>query len=257
MERILKLRKVIPPRFRRPLRKLLNELPVRLRDARADLFDRHTLPPPRLRFNVAGTSSRDAFTQVGSRAAREIADAVAEPRDVLDFGCGCGRIAAPLAALWPRANMHGVDVDAAAIQWCGRNLRGDFRLLHPDDGLPFADGSFDLVYAISLFTHMDEPQQFRWLAEVRRVLREGGLLLATTHSPELAYARPDLSDDQRASLAAHGFAFAPGPAFNDNSAFHSSDYLRRAWAKWFVLARHQPYGLAGYQDLTLFEAKKA
>lgn len=81
MERILKLRKVIPPRLRRLLRKLLRELPVRLR------------------FNVAGTSSRDAFTQVGS-----------------------------------------VDVDAGAIQWCRRNLRGDFRLLHPDDGLPFADG---------------------------------------------------------------------------------------------------------------------
>src|SRR4051794_15860307 len=183
MERILKLRKVIPPRLRRPLRKLLRELPVRLRDAPADLFDRHTLPPPHLRFNVAGTSSRDAFMQVGSRAAREIADAVAEPRDVLDFGCGCGRIAAPLAALWP------------------------------------------------------------------------GLLLATTHSPELAYARPDLTNEQRASLARDGFAFAPGPAFNDNSAFHSPEYLRRAWANWFDVVQHRPYGLVGYQDLSVWQTR--
>ena len=203
------MREVIPPRVRRALRKLQRELPVRLRDARADLLDRRTLPPPRLRFNVAGTSSREAFVQVGSRAAREIAGAVAESLDVLDFGCGCGRITAPLAALWPRARMHGVDVDAAAIRWCGRNLRGDFRVLQPDHGLPFADGSFDLVYAVSLFTHMDEAQQFRWLAEVRRVVRSAGRLLA------------DLGDEQRASLATRGFAYAAGPAFNDNSVFHS------------------------------------
>lgn len=47
---------------------------------------------------------------------------------------------------------------------------------------------------------MDEAQQFRWLAEARRVLKEGGLLLATTHSPELPYARPDVAHDQGASL---------------------------------------------------------
>lgn len=157
MERILKLQKVIPPRFRRRLRKLLNELPVRLRDARAELAVDS--------WRLAGATANGQLSTVNS------------------------------------------DV--------------------------------------------------RWLAEVRRVLREGGLLLATTHSPELAYARPDLAGDQRASLTARGFAFAPGPAFNDNSAFHSSDYLRRAWAQWFVLVRHQPYGLAGYQDLTLFEAVKA
>src|SRR3546814_6253266 len=45
--------------------------------------------------------------------------------------------------------------------------------------LAFADESFDLVYALSVFTHIPLELQRDWLDELRRVLVPGGYLLCT------------------------------------------------------------------------------
>jgi SAM-dependent methyltransferase len=252
------LRSLVPLRLRRLARTIARELPVRLNDAPADLFGERSLPPARLRFNVAGSSDRRSYSSVGAQAAEEIERALGKVAATpltgafLDFGCGCGRITAPLQRRCSGVSFHGVDVDARAIAWCLKNLPGDFRALSDAKRLPFADRLFDVVYAISIFTHMDEAEQFIWLDEVHRVMKPDGIFLATTHSPELAYARPDLADSERQSLQDVGFAFAPGPRFNDNSAFHSAGYLRSAWSRWFELIEHEPFGLVGYQDLSTF-----
>ena len=216
------------------------------------------LPSPKLRFDVAGSSDRHAFTAIGSRAAQEIDRAIGRVLGrpvvgaVLDFGCGCGRIAKHLGRLWPNARMYGVDVDTGAIEWCKSHLPGEYRVLNAADRLPFVDGSFDIVYAISIFTHMNEEEQFLWLSEAHRVLAQDGLFVATTHSTGLAYARPDLSEQARATLSTEGFGFADGPRFNDKSAFHSAEYLRSEWAGWFKMVSFQAYGLVAYQDLSIY-----
>lgn len=256
------MKKLVPPGIRRFIRRGMRELPVRVKDLPQDAVDlfrpSEGLPPPRSRFAVAGSSDRQAFTTVGGQAAREINEGLATVMNrpvagaVLDFGCGCGRVTRPLAALWPHARFHGVDVDARAIEWCRSHLPGDYRVLKETNRVPFADASFEVVYAISVFTHMNEKEQFTWLSELHRVLRPNGWLIATTHAPALAYARPDLSEQARATLSTKGFAFAPGPRFNDNSAFHSAEYLRREWGEWFTMASHQAYGLVAYQDLAIY-----
>src|SRR5438067_4492133 len=95
------LKRIIPRSLRRLARKFITELPHRLRDLPADLL-RRDLPGATLRYNVAGSSSRRTFVEIGTRAASEIAAAIkpfidiATNIDVLDFGCGCGRVIAPL-----------------------------------------------------------------------------------------------------------------------------------------------------------------
>lgn len=270
----MKLKRLIPPPVRRTLRKIERELPHRLADLPADLADLTwrrgaALPPPGLRFDVAGSSSRNAFVEIGSRAAEDIWLAL-EPHvgaleppiggaalDVLDYGCGCGRVAGPLMGrLGARARLHGADVDAAAIRWCQRHLAGEYRVIGEDLRLPFDDGSIDVAYSVSVFTHLSEEDQRHWLAEVRRTLRPGGLFAATTLSPALAHTRADLTAGQLETLRTKGFVFAAGPGpFNDDSAFHSADYLRRAWSPWFEMLSHRQHGLAGYQDLAVFRAR--
>jgi ubiquinone/menaquinone biosynthesis C-methylase UbiE len=249
------------------LKSFLREVPARLANLPADLAEavlrrRGRLPPARLRYNVAGTSSRRAFVTIGERAARQIVAAVtsaspegASADPILDFGCGCGRVAAPLQKIWPSAEFYGADIDTAAIAWCRENLRGEYRGV--ESALPFPAEMFRVVYAVGVFTHMDEPEQFRWLAEVHRVLRPSGLLVATTRSPELVHTRPDLPESEWQSLQTRGFAFhsGDGARFNEHTAFHSAGYLRNAWSPWFAMLGHTA-NVIGYRDLAVFRREE-
>jgi hypothetical protein len=53
-----------------------------------------------------------------------------------------------------------VPVDAAQIRWARRHRPGDFAVMRPSPPLVFAPESFDVVYAISIFTHLDEREQW-------------------------------------------------------------------------------------------------
>jgi SAM-dependent methyltransferase len=257
------VRSVLPPRTRRALRIALRELPNRLRDALPDFLDRMrggaALPPPGLRMRVGIDSSRKHFDDIGRAAAVDIL-AILDRSGVdrrtlgpwLDYGCGCGRVARHLHARG--VEVWGVDIDGDAIRWCQEHLsRERFFTVAPTPPTQLSDGSFDLIYSVSVFTHLDEAAQFAWLAELRRLLRPGGVLVASTHSPELVYNRPDMALAQHEQLRDHGFAFvgSEGP-FNDDSAFHSPAYLQREWSPYFTMLRHEAAGLVGYQDLSVW-----
>lgn len=267
--RSVKLRHLLPVPVRRTLRRIQRELPTRVRDLPADFRDAwaagSALPPARLRYNVAGTTSRADFVAIGQRAAAEIMSAVEpyfeqrEELSVLDFGVGSGRVARPMIDILRSRFEHlyfaGADVDAAAVSWCARSIPGEYVTIN-SSRLPFVDGRFDLVYAVSIFTHMDEEEQWRWLSELQRVLRPGGILVATTHSPHLVFERPDLPARERERLNESGFAFVAGySTFNERSAFHSRQYIERAWARSFELLAHVEFGLGGYQDIAVLRAR--
>src|SRR5689334_23173055 len=94
MKRIVRL--LVPPKMRQFVRTIANELPMVLRDSMEDLRDR-SLPGPIRRYEVGGTTSRAQFLEVGKRGAEELMWAMPHPIEdndvVLDYGCGCGRIA--------------------------------------------------------------------------------------------------------------------------------------------------------------------
>jgi Methylase involved in ubiquinone/menaquinone biosynthesis len=256
-------KRLLPPTVRRTIRTIARELPTRVRDLPSDLGDLRNptpLPPAYLRSRVARTSSRGEFLHVGERLARSITEALRAEnvafdrlRHVLDFGCGSGRVARHMMAALPQASFVGVDVDRDAITWCRSHLPGSY---HVGPILPptlLRAGEFDLVYAVSVFTHLDEELQDAWLGELRRLLRPGGFLVVSTHSPVLTFERPDLTSAQHRSLQTRGFLFAgSGGRFNDESAFHSPAYLQAHWSRWFEPLSYTQHGMAGYQDLSVF-----
>ena len=206
------------------------------------------LPPPELRVRVAWTGDASWFLESGRLAAESIRDALArhgtaldDLESLLDFGCGCGRVTRRWADL---RGVAGSDTSGEAVEWCRRNLpfaRFEVNGLEPP--LAFDDESFDLVHALSVFTHLTEPLQHAWIAELRRVLRPGGLLLLTTHGR--AY-RDRLSADERTRFAAGEIVvrWAELPGSNLCSAYHSPDALRRL-AEGFVILEHVEEGAVG------------
>jgi SAM-dependent methyltransferase len=210
------------------------------------------LPPRRLVVKVAGTGDMEWFVRGGALAAQSIRDLVPmdEVAALLDFGCGCGRVMRHWADL--DAERAGTDVNADAIEWCRENLPfAQFETNALTPPLPFAGERFDLVYALSVFTHLTEPLQREWLDELRRVLRTGGRLVLSTHGD--AY-RDRLDDDERARYD-HGdvvVRWEQVVGTNLCAAYHPRGSLERL-ADGFAFVEHVPEGAKGNprQDLTL------
>lgn len=173
----------------------------------------------------------------------------------LDFGCGAGRVARHVAA-WPFVReLWGVDVDIDAIQWMRHHVAGRWDAIRATPPTSLPSGFFDAAYAISVFTHLDEAAGAAWLAEIHRVLKPGGLLIASTSSPDTSWGRPDMSDSERERLVRDGFLFLRGSGsdFNEESAFHSNDYLLRTWGRVFGQMLFIGRGFGGFQDLTIWQ----
>lgn len=96
---------------------------------------------------------------------------------VLDLGCGGGAFSAVLVEAG--AEVVAVDVAAGALLQARERVPGlRAHLVAPGEALPLADTSVDLVWAGEVIEHVADTA--RWLSEVRRVLRTGGLLVLST-----------------------------------------------------------------------------
>jgi SAM-dependent methyltransferase len=178
---------------------------------------------------------------------------------ILDFGCGCGRFMIPMSCLMEPAKLSGTDIDGEAIQW----LRSNYPNFHDVDTnahvppTKYMDGTFDFVFSVSIFTHLPEDMQHAWLMELARIIKPGGYGIFTTHG-EGHFG--NLPSSARAQLRDRGFYYHPGnkteglPEFYSTS-FHTHEYIRREWSRYFEILEIQDRGLGRYQDTIL--VKKA
>ncbi|MGI8803851.1 MAG: class I SAM-dependent methyltransferase [Solirubrobacteraceae bacterium] len=143
------------------------------------------VPPAKLRVLVSGTADPEFFINTGRRQAtffREMLDRndvpLTQSSSVLDFGCGCGRI----ARWWAGSSvLFGCDPNRELVAWCRANLTFMNAAVSEDDPpLPYPDATFDFVYALSVFTHLPEAPARAWMDELARVVKPGGHVLFTT-----------------------------------------------------------------------------
>lgn len=227
-----------------------------------------SLPPRELLLSVQMTPWIWEYLDVGRSSAgtirRELTDAglgslATDAPRVLDFGCGLGRsLRFLLDAGW---RLEGCDVDHRSIGWAQTAFPGvDLRVNEPEPPLPYPDGRFDGLYAVSVFTHFDRGQQDRWAAEVARVVRPGGLALVTTMGPHALTGFEQVNTpENRVTLTADGYFFDPAQAeaeeFNARGAFHTRAGLEGIFGEFFDVLRHESGGLDGFQDLTVFRRR--
>jgi len=163
----------------------------------ADLSATATLPiPPFEMRQLVGPTHEEAFENP-SRA--PIFGIAPERFDhVLDFGCGCGRLARQMLQQVPRPRRYtGFDLHAGMIRWCNVNLAplaSGFTFLHHDVAnlglnpgwlkrplrpMPAEDESISLLIAHSVFTHVVQSHAEYYLREAARVLRPEGEIVAS------------------------------------------------------------------------------
>lgn len=220
------------------------------------------LPPASLRYRVHGSPDLDSFLKVGKRCSEDIEAAlrrIGKDFDsfgkVLDFGCGCGRTLIWFASPPRSPRLYATDVDAEAISWCRNNLDfARFSANGPHPPLEYRSEAFDLIYAISVFTHLDEEYQFRWLAEIRRVARPGGIVLLTVHG---RHAWRGLSDEDVTDIEQKGFKFISSnimkgifPEWYQN-AYHTEEYVLDRYSKYFDVLDYIPKGMSNLQDVVV------
>ena len=240
------------------------------------------LPPAPLAERVSDVSG-DAFRLSGLQSFTDLWDQirryVRDPRDarVLDWGCGCGRVARYMAGY--AAELLGCDIDAEAIQWCAENLEGRFSLSTPQPPLRYGTGEVDVVYASSLFTHLARDEQLTWLGELRRVLSPDGVLVASVAGEyALLLGQPHRLKDRSspgsilhraaafrragrlrragildAARDSHLDGIAPPGYYR--SVFQTREHTTREWSGDFEIVDYIERGLNGHQDLVVMRPR--
>jgi SAM-dependent methyltransferase len=246
------------------------QVPLRCQDAYyvPDPRTRKALPDDARLIRVAGEARPEAFCFGGLTDFMRM-DLLLEslfgrgfagfPR-VLDWGCGCGRVIRYMDRV-SGVSATGADVDPDNIAWCRANLpHASYAHLPLHPPTSFAPASFDLIYGISVFTHLREKVQFAWLEELQRIAAPGAVLLMTVHGETaLQYCRAPRSLLE--CLSRDGFVVtSENPQINDviddrtyyvNTA-HDPGYLRAKWGRYFNVLRIIP-GFLGTQDVVVMQ----
>ncbi|HTL30288.1 MAG TPA: class I SAM-dependent methyltransferase [Tepidisphaeraceae bacterium] len=207
------------------------------------------VPPPELIHLISAQYNFDKFFRNGAKGAECIRQNLAlggtplsSHRRVLDFGCGCGRILRHWRKEAETVHFVGTDYNPVLVEWT-RNAFPELEILRneTDLKLPFHNDEFDLIYAISVFTHLDEDRQQFWMNELRRVLRPGGTLLITVHGTSRRY---QMKPEQWEAFQAGRMSINFPDATHSNlcSVFHPESYIREVLARDMEVLSFIPQG---------------
>ena len=213
---------------------------------------RDHLPPAELRYRVGASADAEVFVTTGKTCANDIQAALQQAgRElssfdrILDFGCGCGRTLIHMKDLAPNSKFDGIDIDANAIAWCKSNLNfANFRVGKETPPTDYEPNTFDCIYVISVFTHLDEDYQFRWLEELQRIAKPGAVLVVTVNGAK----------NDRGFFFERSYEEGLFPAWYQNT-YHSRDYVFENFGKYFEVLKHLPRSMNAHQDVVVLRKR--
>jgi len=157
-------------------------------------------------------------------------------RRILDWGCGPGRIIRHLPkVIGNGCEYFGTDYNKKSIDWCSKNLTDiKFNNNSLNALLPYDDEFFDVIYGISIFTHLSEQLHHEWYNELYRTLKPNGIMLLTTHGDNFKEKLTDLELKKfnNNQLVVRGKVKEGHRTF---SAFHPQEFMRKLFSNSTIL----------------------
>lgn len=220
------------------------------------------MPESERRVRVAGHDAEFLFNLDGYSIAKKLdvlsrrfaGRPLADLGPVLDWGCGSGRLSRFLARGEP--DLYGVDIDADNVRWCADHIRGRFAAIALDPPSALPANFFGAICGISVFTHLSQDYEARWLADLHRIAKPGALLFLSVLG-NVAAARDNLLE---AIAEGEGFAdvgrnpgidaVTHGSAYYRN-VFHQPEYIARVWGQYFDILSIEEGIVGNYQDMVV------
>jgi len=167
------------------------------------LGQRDLLTPPAGVFRdpdrMDGSHDLREFVTIGESTVAWLIEEGLEPDDnVLEIGCGIGRMAVPLLRHLDTGSYVGIEIDPQKVEYCRATvgkLAANFTFEHADvfnryynpEGrlrgreyvFPFEPESFDFVFLISVFTHMLPADMEHYLAQIASVMAPGAVCISS------------------------------------------------------------------------------
>ncbi|QNA43841.1 class I SAM-dependent methyltransferase [Lacibacter sediminis] len=186
---------------------------------------------------------------------------------VLDFGCASGRVLRHFA-LQSTTVSWGCDINENHVLWCNKYLPNN-SIVFQNTSLPhlqIADNFLDLIYCLSVFTHI-ESFETSWLCELNRILKPGGIAYITIHDENSWQIMP--------KDWGVGYAVINHPEFNEewltagfpnekfisrwqnnksytSNVFYRLSYIEHVWSKFFSIKEIIPNG-SNYQTVLILQ----
>lgn len=178
-------------------------------------------------------------------------------QNVLDFGCGCGRVLRRLDGMpW---KMFGTDYNPKLTQFCTAAYPfaqiGTNQLMPPTQ---YENEQFDLVYQFSVFTHLMPENQKLWLDEFRRIIRPGKYLIFSTQGEFFMKNRRDyITDEMIQKLEENGILTVHSDVEGSNTAgtFQTRAFTENLLGDDWKILYYKEGGstVTGFQDLYLVQ----
>lgn len=159
---------------------------------------------------------------------------------ILDWGCGPGRVIRHIGKyVGEDCKLFGTDYNPKSIEWCSKNLKGiTFNNNNLEARLPWAENYFDVIYGISIFTHLSKALHFDWYKELIRVLKPGGIFLFTTQGNnfKVKLVGQELEQFEKGDIVVRGNVTEGHRTY---SAFHPPQFIKQLTGNDKVLEHHQ------------------